>query len=184
MSIDESSLSGTTATPDAGANPGFWTGRSALIIPAFLVGVAAFLIYGMADMDLRGNDELFGPRAFPAITAAVCVAVAALLTLSIVRHREIPEFMVGEDGRLRPGTASNWPAVATALGSLVLFVLLLPTAGWIIAGAAVFWGLTVALGNRRYVFNLLVGLAMASIMQIVFSGLLGLSLPPGLLGGF
>lgn len=183
MSIDEPSPA-TTTTPEAGEIHGFWTGRSALLIPAFLVTVAAFLIYGMADMDLRGNDELFGPRAFPAITAGVCVVIAVLLTVSILRHREIPEFMVGEDGQLLPGTASNWPATLTAIGSLVLFVLLLPTAGWIIAGAAVFWGLTVALGNRRYVFNLLVGLAMSSIMQIVFSGLLGLNLPPGLLGGF
>ncbi|WP_343913021.1 tripartite tricarboxylate transporter TctB family protein, partial [Ornithinicoccus hortensis] len=63
------------------------------------------------------------------------------------------------------------------------FALILETVGWIISAALVFWGITIGLGNRRYLFNLLIGLAMSSIMQLVFSGMLGLSLPPGVMGG-
>ena len=39
-----------------------------------------------------------------------------------------------------------------------------------------------ALGNRNYPVCLLAGLALASVIQIVFSGLLGLSLPAGFVG--
>ena len=62
--------------------------------------------------------------------------------------------------------------------------MLLQPAGWIISEALVFWGLTVGLGNTRYVFNLLIGLAASSIMQLIFAGMLGLNLPAGVMGMF
>lgn len=162
---------------------GFWTGRSGLVIPGVLLVLGLFLVYGIMDMDVAADGELFGPRAFPWIAAAGCFIVAALLTIQILRQPDVPESMIAEDGSIRPGTASNWSAVAITVGSFVGFALILQTIGWIISAALVFWGITIGLGNRRYLFNLLVGLAMSSIMQLVFSGLLGLSLPPGVMGG-
>ena len=80
--------------------------------------------------------------------------------------------------------SSNWRSTGITIGSFVAFAVLLVPAGWIIAGAVVFWGVTVGLGSTRYVPNILIGLAASSVMQIIFSGLLGLSLPPGVMGMF
>lgn len=175
----------TSTVPPApdGTQHSFWTGRSGLVVPAIIAALGLFLIYGIYAMDVGDDDTLFGPRAFPWIAAVACFLVAALLAVQILRTPEVPEAMVEEDGSIRAGTHSNWPATLGALGSFIGFALILETVGWIIAAALVFWGLTVALGNRRYVFNLLVGLAMSSIMQLVFSGLLGLNLPSGVMGG-
>lgn len=162
---------------------GFWTGRSGLVVPAIIALLGLFLIYGIGEMEVAEDGEIFGPKAFPWIAAVACFIVAALLTVQIVRAPEVPEAMVAEDGSIREGTHSNWPATLGCLGSFIGFALILETVGWIIAAALVFWGITIALGNRRYVLNLLIGLAMSSIMQLIFSGLLGLNLPSGVMGG-
>lgn len=162
---------------------GFWTGRSGLVIPGVLFAVGIFLVYGISVMEVADDDELFGPKAFPWIAATACFVIGALLVVQILRHPDVPESMIDEDGNLREGTASNWPATAITVASFLGFALILETVGWIIAAALVFWGITIGMGNRRYVFNLLIGLALSSIMQLVFSGLLGLNLPPGVMGG-
>ena len=53
--------------------------------------------FGIADMDVGSNTELFGPRAFPWIVAITCFIIAALLTVQIIRHPEVPESMLDEE---------------------------------------------------------------------------------------
>ncbi|MFT4088784.1 MAG: tripartite tricarboxylate transporter TctB family protein [Gordonia sp. (in: high G+C Gram-positive bacteria)] len=159
-----------------------WAGRSALIIPALLIALGVFLLIGNADMEVSGDAEMFGPKAFPLITAILCFVTAAGLIYSILRNPEIPD-AVDDEGNPLP-TVSNWRNTAIVLGSFVLFAIILLPAGWIVAGALVFWGITVGLGSTRYVANLLVGLALSSIVQLVFGGLLGISLPAGIFGMF
>lgn len=81
-------------------------------------------------------------------------------------------------------THSDWRTTGFVLASFVLFAIILMPVGWILSGALVFWGITVGLGSTRYVANLLIGLALSSIVQLVFGGLLGLSLPAGIFGTF
>ena len=162
----------------------FWAGKSALIMPALLVVLGLVLIYGIFDMEIADDSELFGPKAFPWITAGFCFLIAALLTLVILRNPQVPEPVLDEQGRPIASLFSNWRSTGITIGSFVAFAVLLIPAGWIIAGAIVFWGVTVGLGSTRYVANLLIGLAISSIMQLIFAGMLGLSLPPGVMGMF
>ncbi|MGB3484334.1 MAG: tripartite tricarboxylate transporter TctB family protein [Mycobacterium sp.] len=154
----------------------FWAGRSALVMPGFLILLGIFLSYGIATMEVADDSEVFGPKAFPSITAGLCFVVAALLTVSILRNPETTDD-TGDAG-------SNWRATTITVGSFVAFAVLLVPAGWIIAGAVVFWGVTIGLGSTRYFLNLLIGLAASSIVQLVFSGMLELNLPPGIMGLF
>lgn len=172
------------AAPQTAPGHRFWAGRSALIMPVLLVVLGIFLIAGINDMEVSGEATLFGPQAFPWITAGGCFIVAILLTISILRNPEIPEPHEGPDGQHTANLGSNWTAVAITLGSFIAFAVLLQPAGWIISAALVFWGLTVGLGSTRYVLNLLIGLAASSIMQLVFAGMLGLNLPAGVMGMF
>ncbi|RAV18356.1 tripartite tricarboxylate transporter TctB family protein [Mycolicibacterium sp. GF69] len=173
------------ATADRPAPPQrFWAGKSALIMPALMAGLGLVLVYGIFDMEVADDSELFGPRAFPWITAGFCFLIAVLLTLAILRNPEVPEPVVDEEGRQIASLFSNWRSTGITVGAFVAFAVLLMPAGWIIAGAIVFWGVTVGLGSSRYVANLLIGLAISSVMQLIFAGLLGLSLPPGVMGMF
>lgn len=167
--------------PESAHSSSFWTGRSALVIPGILLALALILFLGIDDIDVA-DDTLFGPRAFPWIVIGGLVIVAVLLALSILRNPEVPASHVEEDGTVKSGSATNWTAVAITVGSLVLFLAILEPVGWILSAALVFWGVAVGLGARTYLLTLMVGLVMSSIMQLVFAGLLGLSLPPGVMG--
>lgn len=187
----------STVQPVATGTP-FWAGRAALVMPAILVGIAVFLGVGVARMQVADDTELFGPKAFPVLTILALVVLAVLLTVSILRNPEVadPAPVVpasateetGEDstaGETAPAAVtSNWRALAITVGSVAVFIALLETAGWIIAAAVLFTGVATGLGSRRYLLNVGVGLAISSVVQLVFVGLLGLSLPPGIMGVF
>ncbi|OLL71377.1 Tricarboxylate transport protein TctB [Pseudonocardia sp. Ae168_Ps1] len=76
----------------------------------------------------------------------------------------------------------NAPAVLTAVGGVVAFIVVLPWLGWILSATGLFTALAAALGNRKWLPVVLAGLALASAIQVVFSGLLGISLPAGFVG--
>jgi len=78
---------------------------------------------------------------------------------------------------------SDWRALGIVLVSLVLFIALLRPAGWIIAAALLFWGVSYALGARRPIFDASVALVMSSLIQLIFGAGLGLNLPAGFLEG-
>lgn len=86
-----------------------------------------------------------------------------------------------EDAEKKP-VASDLRTTGYVLASLVGFVLILPWAGWVLSAAALFWCVARALGSRRTWIDLGVALLLSSFIQLVFGGLLGLSLPV-LLGG-
>lgn len=78
---------------------------------------------------------------------------------------------------------SDWRALGIVIGSMVACIVLLVPAGWIIAAAILFWGVSYALGSRRPVFDLSVALVMSSLIQLIFGAALGLNLPAGFLEG-
>jgi putative tricarboxylic transport membrane protein len=167
--------------------------RGALVVPAVLVLLGVLLVVGTTTMDVVGDGGVFGPTAMPWAVAVLCFVVAVLLALDILRPR--PEYEpIG--ARSRPADASrddpdrsgpdavNAPAVAIAVGGIIAFIVVLPWLGWILSATLLFTAVAVALGNRRFGSCLLGGLALASAIQIVFSGLLGISLPAGFVAGF
>ncbi|MFC9963877.1 tripartite tricarboxylate transporter TctB family protein [Nocardia ignorata] len=172
----------TTEPGPASVSRSWWRpGWSALIMPLLLVALAAFLFAGIADMEVADESELFGPKTVPLLAAVLCLVFAVLLAVSVIRRPEVP---LDENGRPIIGLSSNWRGTGITFASLVMFAVLLLPAGWIIAGAVTFWGVTIGLGSRRYGLNILVGLALSSTIQLVFGGLLGISLPPGVMGLF
>lgn len=212
--------------------------RGALVVPAILVALGIFLLYGTLTMEVVGDGGLFGPTTMPWIVAVLCFVVAAGLAFDILRPR--PEYDgvaagavpaavpaggaaaggaddaaaatghtgvdpgspdgVGPDGVGPDGAGSgseasgdavadapdavNSAAVLTAVGGVAAFIVVLPWLGWILAATGLFTALAAALGNRRWFPVVLAGLALASAIQVVFSGLLGISLPAGFVGGF
>ncbi|MFS0866406.1 tripartite tricarboxylate transporter TctB family protein [Microbacterium sp. 179-B 1A2 NHS] len=77
----------------------------------------------------------------------------------------------------------DWKALGITAASVAGYILLLPVLGWIIGCTLLFAAIAFAFGSKRIGFNLAIGLLIGSIVQLVFSGLLGLALPAGFLGG-
>ncbi|OAK54618.1 tripartite tricarboxylate transporter TctB family protein [Rhodococcus sp. Eu-32] len=159
----------------------FWTGRSGLVVPALLVALGLFLVYGTVTMEVPPTATSPGPQVFPAIVAGGCFVVAALVALQILLRPEVVERGVDDDGRPVTGPVSNWRTLGITVGSVALFIALLDPLGWVLAGALLFWGVSIGLGSRRYVFDGAIALLVSSAVQIAFSAGLGLTLPGGLL---
>jgi putative tricarboxylic transport membrane protein len=64
------------------------------------------------------------------------------------------------------------------------FIVVLPYLGWILSATGLFVAVAAALGNRHWAAMALGGHAVSSAVQVVFSMLLGISLPAGFVGGF
>lgn len=78
--------------------------------------------------------------------------------------------------------AFDWRTFGLVLGAVVVFAVLLEPVGWILSATLLFWIVAYALGSRRSVFDIGVGLLLASLVQIAFGAGLGLNLPAGFIG--
>jgi len=198
--------------PQGKPKPGFGTGRSEFVVVALLYAVAVFLTIGTATMNVQGKSAP-GPQFFPVLVCIVLYLTATLLAIQILRKPTVPDNAVHPgSGQFSPDmlhdlghlgkeedetfddapartpaktwkTYSDWRTVGLMLGGVVAFVLLLEPLGWIISAAGLFWIVAYALGSRRIIFDIGVGLLFSSIIQLAFGGALGLSLPSGFVGG-
>lgn len=164
-------------TTDAEEAPrGWWAGRGELVVAALLIALALVLVYGNLTMNVVGEGGLLGPQGFGWLVAAICVAVAATLTVGAFRKPEDVRRVAAAEAK-----DTNWGAMLSAFAGLLAFTALLEFLGWLIAATLLFGMVATALGNRRVLWNLLVGFILAGVIQIVFGGVLGLALPAGLL---
>lgn len=123
--------------------------------------------------DISGLPDPGTPGAPTAITGAVDSAeVAAAL--------DAAEREAGTSAR---NPASDLKTLGLALLAMVVFVTVLPYAGWVLSAAALFWCIARLLGSRRPVLDIGIALLMSSVVQLIFGGILGLSLPAFLSGG-
>ncbi|OYO06442.1 tripartite tricarboxylate transporter TctB family protein [Enemella evansiae] len=158
-------------------------GYGALVMPLLMLGAAGYLIYGLLTMQVVEGDELLGPTAMPWAAAIGLIVLAVIYAIDILRNPG--DQHAGESTHPTP---INWRSVGIAVASLVVFALILEPIGWLLSGAVLFFGMTMALGlgdraARRPLFNALLALSFSAIVQLVFAGLLGLSLPVGMLLG-
>lgn len=175
------SVSTTRVESPPDVDRGFLHGRSGLVVSGLLVALGLFLVYGTVTMDVPDTATSPGPQVFPAIIAGLCFVIAVLVAAQLLRTPDEVDLGVDETGAPNTGTLSNWRSVGITVGSIVLFIALLNPLGWVLAGAVLFWGVSIGLGGTRYVFDAGVALVMSSVVQLVFSGGLGLTLPGGIL---
>ncbi|WAC67355.1 tripartite tricarboxylate transporter TctB family protein [Agrococcus sp. SL85] len=180
-----------------------------LLMPALLAAFAAYLLVGMATMQVPPSAAFPGPRFFPGIIAAALLLLATLLAVEAIRgarraepatgavqvaasgqpgEADIAEAGIAEADAAEPAAQParrvrvDWASFAWVVGSFLAFVPLLELLGWVIAGGLLFWGVSRGFGAARPLQSLVAGLAVSSIAYIAFDMLLGMSLPSGLFG--
>ena len=176
--------------------------RGVLVIAAVLVVIAGLLIYGNLTMKVA-NPGPFGPQAFPWIVAVVCLGAAALIVVEQIRHpRDVPsrppqdsfsgvsvvhdpfDKSVGPQQKVDaavPAEGVNWAKLGSALGAMIVFTIILEPVGWLISATLLFAAMSLSLGGKKPGPALIMGLGLASVIQVVFSGMLGMTLPAGIL---
>lgn len=129
-----------------------------------------------ADMlhDISGLAEPGSPGAPRAVTGAVD-------SEEVARALEAADRKA--DGAPSPKSSSDLKTLGVTILAMVAFVTILPYAGWVLSGAALFWCVARLLGSRRPLLDIGIALLVSSVVQLIFGGLLGLSLPALLSGG-
>ncbi|RCV48860.1 tripartite tricarboxylate transporter TctB family protein [Marinitenerispora sediminis] len=203
MTTDTSTT--TPAPAPAAARPGWWQGRSELLVAALVIALAAFLAFQTAAMHVPPGVESPGPRFFPTLVTVFMFGVGIALAVQVIRRPARPAAGApaaeaaaqttpggdadadaagaGAPAGAAPAPRTDWKTVSIVVGSIVVFILLLQPVGWIVSAALLFFGVSYAMGSRRTLFDIVLSLVFSSVIQLAFVAGLGLILPAGVFGG-
>ena len=146
-----------------------------LIFALLMVALGVFALVGVFAIHVPAGSQV-GPTVFPVFVALLLLAAAVSVVVSILRgNRGVPEG--GED--LDQSLPTDWVTLAKIAGFLIAHLLLIEVIGWAPAAALLFFGVAWSLGAKKWWRALVIGVVLALVVQVVFGGLLGLSLPWG-----
>ena len=120
-----------------------------------------------------------GPRLFPNIVGAGLMLIGTVLGWHAASGgwRNVP---LDQEHHGSP----NWRATLLISAGVLLHMALIGWAGFILAGILLYIFIARAFGSSRLLADLGVAITLASVVFYLFTKVLGLSLPEGLLGGF
>jgi putative tricarboxylic transport membrane protein len=171
-------VSGPTGAAAAPATPPPEAGRRSPARPWWL-GIAAVAfglvwLYGALSLPQAATYAVVGPGLVPAVIGAGLVLLGVLLLVAVARgERFEPQETEDADVTRLPSRAAFWMTVAAG----VVPVLVIRPLGFPVAAALTFALTARAFGSRRVLLDLGVGLVLGAACWILFSRLLGLSLP-------
>ncbi|MGH2775729.1 MAG: tripartite tricarboxylate transporter TctB family protein [Actinomycetota bacterium] len=143
-------------------------------IGAIVVALALFVLVQSLQLDFY-LDGIPGPGFFPTLLAvALGLAGVALAVTSFIGRKESEEFEAPSRAQLMR-SLSVWLAVA---GS----VLLVPIAGFLLSMLALAAVLILGLERKRTLAGIAAVILIPLLAYLVFSVLLGVSLPTGVFG--
>jgi putative tricarboxylic transport membrane protein len=152
-----------------------------VVFAALALGLGLFVLIGAGAIRVPGAGSTVGPRVFPYLVSIILIASAAMVLVDLLRGRLGPQ---EESEDADPTAKTDWITLAKLAAFVVAHIALIPLLGWPIAAAILFGGVAWSLGAKKWWVALLVGFALSLTVQVVFGGLLGLSLPLGPLLGF
>jgi len=146
-----------------------------LVFALLMLALGVFALVGVFSIHVPVGVQV-GPTVFPIFVSIVLLASATAVLVGVLRGRRA-EVEEGED--IDPGARTDWLTLAKIVAGLIAHLLLIDLVGWAPAAAVLFGVVAWSLGAKRWWLGFVVGLAIGVIVQIVFGGLLGLSLPWG-----
>lgn len=141
-----------------------------------------FVVLGVAGVIFAGTIEVpdlefgMGPRAFPYIVSSLLLVVGVGLVFQALRG-QLGDAEDGED--IDAEASTDWITIGKLAFFVIIHIVLIEPAGWPVAAAVMFIGAARALGAKPFWRSVLIGIILALILQYLFGGLLGVSLPRG-----
>jgi putative tricarboxylic transport membrane protein len=167
------------ATPRGAAPVHSWR-RPELVLALVVLALGAFVILGTADVTAAGSTFGLGPRFFPIIVGSALLVIGLFYVIDVVRGgRGDPEEAEDADTE----APADWRTVVLVSVIFLAFAGLLDLLGWIIAGALLFFGLSVTLGAEHRLRAGVIAVLLSTVTYLTFVKGLGVTLPAGLLSG-
>jgi len=147
----------------------------ALSLGVLALGIGAAIV--TAQLPAEGGYARIGPNFFPALTSAGLVALGAWLLYEAFAGGW--KSRGSDDPKERGEHAFDARAFGWVSAALFAHMALIGTAGFVIAGAALFAGVARGFASRRPVLDLCIGLALALGVFLFFVKFLNVNLPAG-----
>lgn len=139
------------------------------------------VLYDTSKMLVPPGSGTVGPQIFPYLVSGFIICIALGLIIQIFRgNLGVPEGT--EFGEVVEKT--DYKSLAMVAGSMLTYPLLIERAGFIIATAVAFFGVSFAYGARNLLKNLAISIIFSAIVYFSFSKGLNVGLPAGILGIF
>ncbi|MET8911788.1 tripartite tricarboxylate transporter TctB family protein [Micromonospora sp. NPDC004551] len=173
---------GTDPTADAVVEPAPRPDRAQYGVCAFLALVGGLVIFDATTRigSAINTADPIGPKPVPILLGVLLLVIAVIYGVDVARGGA-GEPEAGEDVDL--SLPVDWRTVLLLIGAFLVNAVLIDRLGWVISGTILFWGSAYALGNRHYVRNLLIAVALSLITFYTFAIGLGVDLPAGVLQG-
>ncbi|WP_217177637.1 tripartite tricarboxylate transporter TctB family protein [Streptomyces sp. AC495_CC817] len=146
-----------------------------LVFALLMLALGVFALVGVFTIHVPVGVTV-GPTVFPLFVSILLLASAAAVLVSVLRGQRA-EVEEGED--IDPDARTDWLTLAKIVGAVLAHLLLIDIVGWAPAAAVLFGIVAWALGAKRWWLGFVIGLVVGLVVQIVFGGLMGLSLPWG-----
>lgn len=147
-----------------------------------VIAFGAAVIWQTTQIRLTPAYSLVGPRVIPYIVGAGLILVGAWLLFEALTGRWTASVSTDSEDA-DPTLPTDWGTVGLLALALLAYLFLLQPAGFIIASTVLFAGAAFAMGSRRTVRDVALGLVIAAVLYIGFTRGLDLRLPAGVLEG-
>ena len=155
----------SSQSPKAGA--GLWIGLGLILL-------AALLAFDTLRLQVPPSYARIGPEVFPWIaTAGLTLCGLALMW---------QDWRAGE-GRLPVAEATDWRAVSLITAGIAAQYFLIRPAGFVLSSSLLFAATILAFRSQRPWQAIAIGAVLSLVTYVVFTRLLGIQLPPGILRG-
>jgi putative tricarboxylic transport membrane protein len=152
------------------------------IILACTIVLAGVYFWATAQIPTLDLGDPLGPKAFPRMLGVLLLLGALMLFFEILRgRRNDKQPGVKSDGEsAAQWAAHHWMVLAVAAWTALYFVGFEPV-GYVLSTAAYLLGLTFYFNRGRRLMNVLTSTLFALLSYLMFTKLLGVNLPPGIL---
>lgn len=153
-------------------------GELSLSLVLLILGIVV-LLDGLGQPEATSASGI-GAGLFPTIVGIILMLVSALLAVQVLRgKRGEPE---DAEGDIDTSKFAAWQLLLT-VGGVIFFMLALDVLGYILTAAVTFWAIAFAMGARRHVRSGVIALVLSGAIYLLFTQVLRIDLPGGLLGG-
>ena len=152
------------------------------IILACTLVLAGVYFWATAQIPSLELGDPLGPKAFPRMLGVGLLLGAAMLLVEIIRNTAKAKLSAGQGGASSElkGDRHHWLVVAIAVWTAIYIVTFEPL-GFVLSTAIYLLVLTAYFNRNRWLMNVLTSVLFAVISYFMFTKLLGVNLPLGIL---
>ena len=124
-----------------------------------------------------GLYDIVGPDNYALVLGFAFVITSIIYVVQGEQKSNIRESKLDEESEVK----GNWVQVTCIVGVLLLYAILIPTIGYLLASIIFFLLVLIIMGLSSWIFGFIISVVMALIYYILFCYLLGVTVPRGFL---